>query len=219
MATENLCESLGIYRGMPLELHIGDDERCFAQVADFGENEIWVSAGAGGTLPLVEAQAPIDIKGKTATSDFFALSGFVNEVGATFLHIGRLRIHNDANRRDNFRQPIRGEATVAYMRGKHMAKHIRNTVGQIMDISVGGVRLRTKAEYDVNDELELRDFRIASSERYTIKCSVQWKKEGITANTYGCQFYGLTSRMENALYREIRQAEAQEIRKRREWDD
>ena len=219
MATENLCESLGIYRGMPLELDIGDGERNLAQIADFGENEVWISAGGGKNLPEVEVQKSVALRGKTTGSDIFALSGIVVEIGATFLRIGRLRIHNDANRRDAFRQTIRSEATVVYMRGKHMEKHIRNTTCQVMDVSVGGVRIRTKAEYDVNDELELRDFHIASPENYTLKCSVQWKKEGITGNTYGCQFFGLTSRMENALYREIRLAEAQEIRKKREWED
>ena len=219
MATENLCESLGIYRGMPMELDIGDGERHLVQVADFGENEVWISAGTGGNLPKPEEQKPIALRGKSVSSDFFSLSGIVAEIGATFLRIGRLRIHNEANRRDSYRQAIRSEATVVYMRGRHMEKHIRNTTCQVMDVSVGGVRIRTKAEYDVNDELELRDFRIASPENYILKCSVQWKKEGITGNIYGCQFFGLTSRMENALYREIRLAEAQEIRKKREWED
>ena len=219
MATENLCESLGIYRGMPLELDIGDGERHLAQVADFGENEIWVSAGTGGVLPAAEEQTAVAVKGRSTGSDVFALSGVVVEIGATFLRVGRLRIHNDANRRDSYRQTMRGEATVMFLRGQHSERHIRNVPCQIMDISVGGVRIRSKSDYQVNDELQLMNFRIASSELYTFKCSVQWKKEGITGNTYGCQFYGLTSKMEDDLYREIRLAEAQEIRRRRQLED
>ena len=219
MATENLCESLGIYRGMPLELDIGDGERYLAQIADFGENEVWISAGTGDNLPAAEEQKSIAIKGRTTGSDVFALSGVVVEIGATFLRVGRLRIHNEANRRDSYRQTMRGEATVMFLRGKNSYNHIRNMPCQIIDISVGGVRIRSKSNYEVNDELQLMNFRIASQELYTFKCSVQWKKEGITGNTYGCQFYGLTSKMEDDLYREIRQAEAQEIRRRRQLED
>ena len=219
MATENLCESLGIYRGMPLELDIGDGERNLAQIADFGENEVWISAGGGKNLPEVEVQKSVALRGKTTGSDIFALSGIVVEIGATFLRIGRLRIHNEANRRDAYRQTMRGEATVMFLRGQHSERHIRNMPCQIMDISVGGVRIRSKSDYQVNDELQLMNFRIASQELYTFKCSVQWKKEGITGNTYGCQFYGLTSKMEDDLYREIRLAEAQEIRRRRQLED
>lgn len=219
MATENLCESLGIYRGMPLELDIGDGERNLAQIADFGENEIWISAGVGGTLPAVEEQKPVAVRGRTTGSDVFALSGVIVEIGATFLRVGRLRIHNEANRRDSYRQTMRGEATVMFLRGKNSHNHIRNMPCQILDISVGGVRIRSKSDYQVNDELQLMNFRIASQELYTFKCSVQWKKEGITGNTYGCQFYGLTSKMEDDLYREIRLAEAQEIRRRRQLED
>lgn len=219
MATENLCESLGVYRGMPLVLDIGDGERNLAQIADFGENEVWISAGASGSLPQAEEQKPIALRGKSTSSDFFSLSGIVVEIGATFLRVGRLRIHNEANRRDSYRQVIRSEATVMFLRGQHSEKHIRNMPCQIMDISVGGVRIRSKSDYEVNDELQLMNFRIASQELYTFKCSVQWKKEGITGNTYGCQFYGLTSKMEDELYREIRLAEAEEIRRRRQLED
>lgn len=219
MATENLCESLGIYRGMPLELDIGEeDARYLAQIADFGENEVCVSAGVGGSLPMVEEQKPISLRGKTSSSDSFALTGVVVEIGAAFLRIGRLRIHSEANRRDAYRQTMRGEATVMFLRGQHSERHIRNMPCQILDISVGGVRIRSKSDYQVNDELQLMNFRIASQELYTFKCSVQWKKEGVTGNTYGCQFYGLTAKMEDDLYREIRLAEAQEIRRRRQLE-
>ncbi len=219
--SENFCENLGVYRGMPVEVAIGeDDKRILGTVIDFEENEVCVGPVSGGEgFPEVEPHESVGLRGRTSDSDFFALAGVVYGGGRAFLRIGRLRIHNEAERRNAYRQNIRRDATIKFLSGANSKTTRREVDCQVMDISVGGARIRCTTDYQVDDEVQLSNFRIASDERYAFKCSIQWKKEGIIGNIYGCQFYGLTTRMEDQLQREILQAQREEIRRRRDMEE
>lgn len=223
MPAEHILESLGVYRGMPLELTLGGqdaDARYVAKVMDMEEDEISVHFEAEEQKPEIKLRSTVNLRGVSAGANVFVLTGTVYEVMSdSVLRVGQLRMQANANRRDSFRQKIHSTADVTFIRGSNASKHIRPPKCQVMDVSVGGVRIRTKSDFQVDDEILLSDFRISSPERYNLKCSIQWKKEGITGNTYGCQFYGLTTRMEDQLHREVMLAEVDEIRRRRENED
>ena len=88
----------------------------------------------------------------------------------------------------------------------------------VVDISASGVGLIAEEQYEIDQQLELKDLRLCSGRPiHSVTCAVRRKREMPGKGYfYGCQFSDLTIDQEDALYCDIFAMQADELRRKRE---
>lgn len=64
---------------------------------------------------------------------------------------------------------------------------VSRTRGAITDLSLGGVKVETKAKFNLGDTIVLR-FKVNEDLNLDIKGKILWAQEGVHTNTYGAEF-------------------------------
>ena len=115
--------------------------------------------------------------------------------------------------RDSYRQAVMKSCLIRVPEDEKSSQ-----ICTVVDISASGVGLIAREQYEVDQELELRDLRLCSGRPiHSVTCVVRHKREVAGKGYfYGCQFSDLTVDQEDALYCDIFAMQADELRRKRE---
>ena len=122
------------------------------------------------------------------------------------------RVVSSPERRENFRQMVRGRGIVTDREGEQLPC-------DLVDISISGVKFYSQGQYTEGDLLELSGFRLRpEGPVYTLLCLVRrvdQVDERKNQYAYGCSFCDLPARQENQLCQDIFNLQARSINRRR----
>ncbi|NCE66132.1 PilZ domain-containing protein [Pseudoflavonifractor sp. 524-17] len=131
-------------------------------------------------------------------SSIFVFQGAICGGNDDFWRVHELQIMSVEERREYFRQYINVPAKV------ERENHSGQTQCTILDISAGGLLLKSKDSYEVGELLCITRARIVREEEdFSFTCRVRRVVEEGSKRVYGCQFEALPSREQNRLLRAI----------------
>jgi len=219
-----------IVTGTRVEVFSPTDQRLFAgkiqvmKKSFLGRFFIQIAEEAGQSVPKVERDTLVKIKGFQENGIPFSMHGYVLNSTEKFWRLDRLETLQKDDLRKYYRQTIKIPATLMcvnniFRRSDDAGKKDIETVPcTILDISGGGVRVECEgsAEFALEDYLFLSAAEPTNNElRMNYTCCIRRIRERKESCEYGCEFVGLMEAEKERLLKVITDVQRRELRLRR----
>lgn len=137
-----------------------------------------------------------------------------------FWKIDRLQKTTVSEKREYFRQTVQISAKVQCLqrslKAPDLPRGARPTTCSVLDVSAGGILLRSSEPFQLGDRLLVSDVRIGQERPFQFHCFVlRVDAEPTRSWQFGCRFEPMEQREEDRLLRAIFAVQRQEIQKRR----
>ena len=138
--------------------------------------------------------------------------------------LDRLHKQFSAEQRSYFRQQVKIACRAALIRepqpdenGQMVQPEEKPVKGELLDISAGGLLLKSKETFREGDRLMIREVRILPYlPPFSFTCQIRRARQEKYYSLYGCEFQGMTVRDQDRLFQAIFDIQRQEIRERRD---
>lgn len=217
---ERTRKTLDIQVGNMVEVLTEDNRlELLARVVNYTGDIISIQDAQGRELPSVLYNR--DVKLRISQN---GVSGIIlgKICGSTknFWKIDRLQKTTVAEKREYFRQAARLKARVKCLKRSAQAPRLSRGVDftscSVLDISAGGILIRSSEPFQPGDYLLISDLRIGEEQPFRLTCYVQRVENKLGRDAqFGCQFEPLDQREEDRLLRAIFSIQRQEIQKSR----
>lgn len=210
MADERTLDALGIHPGLAVEVLTLDNNVTFqGRMEKVWDRALQISDPTGGELPPVLLNREVKLRCSPRETQVVILRGQICGSTRWMWKVDRLKIMHLQEHRGYFRQRVQVDTQVTC--GERQAQC------QIMDISAGGMMLKSKRpipaddvmiqsreRFEVGDLLSVADARILPEELpFSFQCRVVREEKMDNRFVYGCQFEGLATREQDRLIRAI----------------
>ena len=213
-------EKVKITQGMTLQVLSTSNTLIFlGRVEQLEHGSIRISDVNGQPVPPVMYNTEIKLNGFLPGTETSVCYGFVEGSTEYFWKIGKITGKKMRDNREFFRQKIAVDAQVMCVNRIFDAKRLVMDEGtfpcKLLDLSGGGVRMSTKANYMVGDWLFIKDAELLDGKQsFSFTCRVRRVEDGRRENTYGCEFEGLTEKEQDRLIEAVFLLQRQETRRR-----
>lgn len=137
-----------------------------------------------------------------------------------FWKIDRLQKTAVSEKREFFRQVVRTGAKAQCLkrsaRAPRLSRGVNPSPCSVLDISAGGILIRSSEPFQLGDCLQVTDVRIGDERPFRFICYVQRVENELGRGAqFGCQFEPMDQREEDRLLRAIFSIQRKEIQKSR----
>lgn len=213
-------QTLNIQAGNMVEVLTGDNRlELLARVVDYTGDVISVQDAQGRELPTVLYNRDVKLRiNQNGVSGI--ILGKICGSTKNFWKIDRLQKMTVSEKREYFRQATLLKAKVQCLRrsahAPRLSRGVDPTVCSVLDLSAGGILIRSSEPFQVGDCLLVSDLRIGAEKPFRFVCRVQRVENELgRAAQFGCQFEPMDQREEDRLLRAIFSIQRQEIQKTR----
>lgn len=197
------------------------------KIERYANGTLTIREGTGGELPPVLYNKEVKLR-LFQKEHNVVLRGKICGSTRWLWMMDRLENQFIEEKRNFFRQHVNLEARAKCTKrveetpAEAKAHWGRNGPGycQILDISAGGLLLKSRETLQQGDQLFIDGLAIVREERpFSFYCRVQRVKELPGASEYGCQFEELSSKEQDRLLRAIFIAQRKEIKNQKDRDE
>lgn len=204
-------ETLKSYSGMRLEVMDAKERLVFvarATVSWEGEMCLWPLTSS--RLNGDEVSYPVLLRGyDEAAKKAVHMTGYITRGADGGWSVEELEITGKENDRAFFRQGSGLPGEVMPMR----QNDIFRAQCRLVNISAGGVCVRTQAEFQLGDRILLKSSLLEGWEVIPLMCVVRRGVKRKAYNEYGCEFVDLTPKMEDMIVKSILERQAQPMKR------
>jgi len=217
MATEAEVKEayeLDLRSGMSVEVLTLDNKLTYLGKIDrFNGEMLQISDSVGREVPPVLFGTEVKLRGFLQGLRPFELRGKVRGSTRRFWRVDQLE-GQPMHERFYYRQTV--SLDVQVLRTGDGAEAPRPEACRILDISCGGVRLQTRAQFELGDLLLLKDVQLLRDvPPFTLQGRVRNSLQKGIFFCYGCELEGLSEREQDRLLAAILQLQRQTIQSRR----
>lgn len=217
---ERTTKTLNIQPGSIVEVLTEDNRLAvLCRVINYTGDMITIQETRGRELPLVYYNQSVKLRIKQSGVSGIILGKICGSTKQLW-KIDRLQKTAVAEKREYFRQTLHTNARVQCLKRSPAAPKLSRgnslTTCSVLDISAGGIMIRSTEPFQPGDRLLITDVSIGQEKPFRFTCYVQrvftepgrgWK--------FGCQFDPLEQKEEDRLLRAIFAVQRQEIQKSR----
>lgn len=204
-----------LYAGMTVEVLTLENKLTFVgKVTRFNGTTLTIRDSAEQELPPVVYNKAIKLRCFQGTNTL-VIHGQVCGSNGKIWKVDRLKNMFVAEKRAFFRQPVNLSVQVLCERLGDEPKRCH-----VLDVSAGGLLLRSREPYEAGDQLTVTDARIVKEEApFSFNCRVQGIRPGDwSGHLVGCAFEALAPKEEDRLLRAIFTAQRQAIQHKKDYE-
>lgn len=213
-------QTLNIQRGNMVEVLSEDNHlELLARVINYTGDMITIQDASGQELPAVLYNRDVKLR-ITQSGASAVILGKICGSTKQFWKVDRLHTTAVSEKREYFRQAVRSGAKVKCLKRSAQAPRLSRgedfTVCSVLDISAGGILIRSTEPFQLGDRLLITDVHLANEKPFRFPCFVQRTEREFGRGTqFGCQFEPMDQREEDRLLRALFSIQRQEIQKSR----
>lgn len=213
-------QTLNIQKGNMVEVLSEDNHlELLARVINYTGDMITIQDAGGQELPSILYNRDVKLR-ITQNGVSGVILGKICGSTKQFWKIDRLHTTAVSEKREYFRQAVRCGAKVKCLKRSNQAPRLARgkdfTVCSVLDISAGGILIRSSEPFQLGDQLLITDVRLAGEKPFRFSCFVQRSEREFGRGTqFGCQFVPMDQREEDRLLRALFSVQRQEIQKSR----
>lgn len=212
--------SLNIQKGNMVEILSGDNHlELLGRVVNYTGDMISIQDASGQELPSVLYNRDVKLR-ITQNGVSAVILGKICGSTKQFWKIDRLHTTAVSEKREYFRQAVRSGAKVQCLKRSSRAPRLSRgdepSVCTVLDLSAGGILIRSTEPFQLGDRLLITNVRLANEKPFRFTCFVQrTEKEFGRGAQFGCQFEPMDQREEDRLLRALFAIQRQEIQRSR----
>lgn len=216
----NANQTINIEKGNMVEVLSGDNHlELLGRVVNYTGDMISIQDANGQELPSILYNRDVKLR-ITQNGVSAVILGKICGSTKQFWKIDRLHTTAVSEKREFFRQAVRSGAKVKCLKRSAQAPRLNRgeepTVCTVLDISAGGILIRSTEPFQLGDQLLITDVHLANEKPFRFTCFVQRTEREFGQGTqFGCQFEPMDQREEDRLLRALFSIQRQEIQKSR----